>query len=139
MNLNAGRIEILTGELAVLDHQRRGLVAELKRLAGPKVKPGGVLSRVIVYLRHFSDRPATTTELLDYVLSKRPKLQRHACSIQLYRAARRGIIVRQGKGWVLPEGAAPDLPGLPSPVLADEDDNASEQAAGVISRYEDDE
>ena len=103
MNLNEGRIQTLTGELAVLDAQRRGLVTELKRLAGPRVNAGSVISRVLVYLRQFSDRPATTTELLDYVLAKRPQLNRRACTITLYRAARRGHIVRQGRGWVLPE------------------------------------
>ena len=139
MNLNADRIHTLTGELTVLDHQRRALVAELKRLSGPIVRAGSVISRVLVYLRHFADRPASTAELLTYVLAKRPRLSRRACSVQLYRAARIGLIVRQGKGWVLPEDAGAQLPGRPSPVLADEDDNASEKAAGAISRYEGDE
>ena len=97
------RIQTLTSELAVLDSQRRGLVIELKRLQGPRVNPGSVISRVIVYLRHFDTRPITTTELLAYVLAKRPQLNRRACAISLYRAARRGQIVRQGRGWVLPE------------------------------------
>ena len=103
MNLNRGRIETLTGELEVLDAQRRGLVAELKRLQGPRVNAGSVISRVLVYLRQFRDRPATTTELLDYVMAKRPQLNRRAGAIALYRAARIGHIVRQGRGWVLPE------------------------------------
>ena len=103
MNLNEARIGTLTGELAVLDAQRRGLVAELKRLAGPRVNAGSVMSRVLVYLRRFTDRPATTTELLDYVRTKRPQLNRRSGAMMLYRAARRGLIVRQAKGWVLPQ------------------------------------
>ena len=103
MNLNEGRIQTLTGELAVLDAQRRGLVIELKRLAGPRVNAGSVISRVLGYLRRVGDRPATTTELLDYVLAKRPQLNRRSGAMTLYRAARMGHIVRRGRGWVLPE------------------------------------
>ena len=99
------RIDTLTRELAVLDAQRRGLVAELRRLTGPRINAGSVISRVLGYLRCISRRasgPATTTELLDYILSVRPQLKRKATAIALYRAARRRLIVRQGEGWVLP-------------------------------------
>ena len=86
----------------MLDAQRRGLVAELRRLAGHRANAGSVINRVLGYLRRVSG-PATTTELLDYILSERPGLNRTACATSLYRAARRSQIVRQGRGWVLPE------------------------------------
>ena len=110
----AGRIEILTHELEVLDAQRRGLVAELRRLGGPRVNAGSVIARVLGYL-HLVSGPASTTELLDYILMERPGLNRRACAITLYRAGKRNQIVRQGGGWVLPEDAGvrrPASPGL---------------------------
>ena len=100
--MQPARLDTLTRELAVLDAQRRGLVAEIKALTGPRVNAGSVINRVIGYLRRVSG-PATTTELLDYILSVRPRLNRRACAITLYRAARRSQIVRRGRGWVLPE------------------------------------
>ena len=102
MALDTGRIEILTHELEVLDTQRRGLVAELRRLSGRRVNAGSVITRVLGYLRRVSG-PASTTELLDYILMERPGLNRRACAVSLYRAGRRSQIVRQGRGWILPE------------------------------------
>ena len=59
MALDTVRIETLTRELTVLDAQRRGLVTELKRLAGRRVNAGSVTSRVLGYLRRVGG-PATT-------------------------------------------------------------------------------
>ena len=101
----AEQIETRTHELAVLDHQRRGLVAELGRLARHRVQKGSVTDLAIGYLRRFSG-PATTREVLDYILRQRPWLNRAGCAVALYRAARRHQIVRQDRGWVLPEDAA---------------------------------
>ena len=96
MALDTARISTLTRELTVLDAQRRGLVAELRRLAGRRVNAGSVTDRVLGYLRRVGG-PATTTELLDFIVSERPRLNRRACAVSLYLAARRG------RGWVLPE------------------------------------
>ena len=82
--LNTARIETLTRELQVLDAQRRGLVAELKRLDGRRVNAGSVTGRVLAYLRRF-DGPAITTELLDFIVSERPRLNRRACAVSLSR------------------------------------------------------
>ena len=82
--LNTARIETLTRELQVLDAQRRGLVAELKRLDGRRVNAGSVTGRVLAYLRRF-DGPASTTELLDFIVSERPRLNRRACAVSLSR------------------------------------------------------
>ena len=62
--MQPARLDTLTRELAVLDAQRRGLVAEIKALTGPRVNAGSVINRVIGYLRRFGG-PATTTEILD--------------------------------------------------------------------------
>ena len=102
MAMDMARIETLTRELDVLDAQRRGLVAELRRLAGRRVNAGSVTGRVLAYLQRFGG-PATTTEILDFIISERPRLNRRACAVTLYRAARRKQIVREGPGWVLPE------------------------------------
>ena len=102
MAMQPARLDTLTRELAVLDAQRRGLVAEIKALTGPRVNAGSVTSRVLGYLRRVGG-PATTTEILDFIIAERPRLNRRACAITLYRAARRSQIVRRGRGWVLPE------------------------------------
>ena len=101
----ADRIAILTHELEVLDSQRRGLVAELCRLAGHPVRKGSVTYFVLFYLKRYGG-PATSTEILDFIGAERPQLKRTACSVSLYRAARRGQIVRMGGGWVLPDADA---------------------------------
>ena len=98
------RIETLTRELEVLDAQRRGLVAELGRLAGHRVNKGSVTALALGYLRRFGG-PATTREIVDYILRQRPGLNRAACGVALYRAARRNQIVRRDRCWVLPEVA----------------------------------
>ena len=59
MALGTARIETLTRELVVLDAQRRGIVAELKRLVGRRVNAGSVTGRVLGYLRRVGG-PATT-------------------------------------------------------------------------------
>ena len=100
----ADQRETLTRELEVLDAQRRGLVDELRQLAGYRVNRGSVISRALAYLRRFGG-PATTTEILDFIIAERPRLNRRACAITLYRAARHDQIVREGPGWVLPESA----------------------------------
>ena len=102
MMLNTGRRESLTRELQVLDAQRRGIVAELKRLAGRRVHKGSVTARAIAYLRSFGSA-ATTKELVDFIVAERPMMTRRTCMASLYRAAHWNQIVRQGKGWVLPE------------------------------------
>ena len=102
MVLDADRTQTLTRELEVLDAQRRGIVDELRLLAGHRVNRGSVTARAIAYLRRFGG-PATTTEILDFIIAERPRLNRRACAITLYRAARRSQIVRRGRGWVLPE------------------------------------
>ena len=100
----AEQIETLTRELEVLDAQRRGLVAELGRLAGHRVNKGSVTALALAYLRRFGG-PATTSEILDLILRQRPGLNRAGCGVALYRAARRNQIVRRDRGWVLPEVA----------------------------------
>ena len=105
MVLDAARTQVLTHELEVLDAQRRGLVAELRQLAGHRVNHGSVISRAIAYIRCFSG-PATTTEILDFIIAERPGLNRRACAVTLYRAARWKQIVREGPGWMLPESGA---------------------------------
>ncbi len=105
MVFDADRTETLTRELEVLDAQRRGIVDELRQLAGHRVNRGSVVARAIAYLRRFGG-PATTTEILDFIIAERPRLNRRACAISLYRAARWNHIVREGPGWVLPEAAA---------------------------------
>ena len=112
----AERIQTLTHELEVLDAQRRGLVAELARLAGHRVQKGSVTALALGYLRQFGG-PATTGEVLDYILLQRPWMNRAGVGVALYRAARRNQIVRQGRGWVLPEDAGARRPA--SHVLAD--------------------
>ena len=102
MVLDAARTETLTRELEVLDAQRRGLIDELRQLAGHRVNRGSVIARAIAYLRRFGG-PATTTEILDFIIAERPRLNRRACAITLYRAERHNQIVREGPGWVLPE------------------------------------
>ena len=102
MTLDTDRIETLTRELRVLDAQRLGLVAALKRLSGHRVVAGSVTSLVLTYLRHCGG-PASTATILDFIASERPELNRRACTVTLYRAARRSQIVRRGRGWVLPE------------------------------------
>ena len=102
MAFDAGRTETLKHELQVLDSQRRGIVAELRRLADRRVNAGSVTDRVIAYLQRFGG-PASTKVLLDFIVSERPGLNRRACAVTLYRAERRSQIVRQGRGWVLPE------------------------------------
>ena len=103
--LNAARTATLTRELAVLDAQRRALVAALHKLSPRRVYPGSVTGRAIAYLSRFPG-PATTTEILDFIIAERPQLNRRACAVTLYRAGRRKQIVREGPGWVLPEAAA---------------------------------
>ena len=105
MVFDADRTETLTRELEVLDAQRRGIVDELRQLAGHRVNRGSVTARAIAYLRRFAG-PATTTEILDFIIAERPQLNRRACAVTLYRAERRKQIVREGPGWVLPEAAA---------------------------------
>ena len=105
MVFDADRTETLTRELEVLDAQRRGIVDELRSLAGHRVYRGSVTARAIAYLRRYGG-PATTTEILDFIIAERPRLNRRACAITLYRAERRKQIVREGPGWVLPEAAA---------------------------------
>ena len=100
--LHTARRESLTRELQVLDAQRFGIVAELKRLAGRRVNKGSVTARAIAYLRSFGSA-ATTKELVDFILSERPRMSRRTCMASLYRAAQWKQIMRQGKGWVLPE------------------------------------
>ena len=95
--LNEARINSLTRELEVLDAQRRGLAAELRQLAGHRVNPGSVIASAIAYLRRFGG-PATTTEILDFIIAERPRLNRRACAVTLYRAERRKQIVREGPG-----------------------------------------
>ena len=82
--LNTARIETLTRELQVLDAQRRGLVAELKQLEGRRINRGSVTARAIAYLRRFGGS-AITTELLDFIVSERPRLNRRACAVSLSR------------------------------------------------------
>ena len=115
-NAVAERIQTLSHELEVLDSQRRGLVAELARLAGHRVKKGSVTDLAIGYIRRFGG-PATTREILDFILRQRPWMNRSGCGVSVYRAARRNQIVRQGRGWVLPEDAGgPPVPRpLPPP------------------------
>ena len=105
MVVDAERTQILTDELSVLDSQRRAIVAELKHLAGHRVNRGSVIARAIVYLRRFGG-PATTTEIVDFIIAERPRLNRRACALSLYRAERWNHLVRRGRGWVLPEGDA---------------------------------
>ena len=95
--LNEARINSLTRELEVLDAQRRGLAAELRQLAGHRVNPGSVIYDALAYLRRFGG-PATTTEILDFIIAERPRLNRRACAVTLYRAERRKQIVREGPG-----------------------------------------
>ena len=66
MVLDADRTQTLTRELAVLDAQRRGLVAELRRLAGHRVNKGSVTALALGYLRRFGG-PIPTREILDYL------------------------------------------------------------------------
>ena len=68
------------------------------------VNKGSVTALALGYLRRFGG-PATTSEILDLILRQRPGLNRKACAIALYRAARRNQIVRRDRGWVLPEVA----------------------------------
>ena len=105
MVLDAARTQTLTRELEVLDAQRRGIVAALRQLAGRRVNRGSVTSRALAYLRRFGG-PATTKEILDFIIAERPRLNRRACAISLYRAARKNQIVREGPGWMLPESGA---------------------------------
>ena len=128
MALGTARIESLTRELVVLDAQRRGIVAELKRLVGRRVNAGSVTGRVIAYLERFGG-PATTTEILDFIIAERPRLKRRACSATLYRAARRRQIVRQGPGWVLPDAAAGPR-GEDRPSAGDAEDAAASRDEG---------
>ena len=106
--MQADRRQSLARELKVLDSQRRGIVAELKRLSGRRVNTGSVTDRALAYLRRFGSA-ATTKELVDFILGARPELDRTACMIALYRAARLNQIMRKGKGWVLPDADAPGL------------------------------
>ena len=112
----AQQIEARTHELSVLDSQRRGLVAELARLAGHRVNKGSVTDLVIGYLRRFRS-PATTREILDFIMRHRPWMNRDGLGVALYRAGRRNQIVRKDRGWVLPEdGGGPPVPRpLPPP------------------------
>ena len=103
MMLNTARIETLTRELQVLDAQRRGLVAELKQLEGRRINRGSVTARALAYLRRF-DGPASSKEIVDFIIAECPQLNRRACLMALYRAARCNQIVRQGRNWVLPAG-----------------------------------
>ena len=105
MMFDAERAATLTRELEVLDAQRRGLVAQLRQLVVRRVYEGSVTGRAIAYLRRFPG-PATTKEILDFIIAERPRLNRRACAVSLYRAGRRKQIVREGPGWVLPEAAA---------------------------------
>ena len=106
--LQSARREALARELKVLDSQRRGIVAALKRLEGRRVNTGSVTDRALAYLRRFGSA-ATTKELADFILSARPELNRTAIMIALYRCARLHQIVRKGRGWVLPESGADDV------------------------------
>ena len=80
MVFDADRTETLTRELEVLDAQRRGIVDELRSLAGHRVYRGSVTARALAYLRRFGG-PATTTEILDFIIAERPRLNRRACAI----------------------------------------------------------
>ena len=105
MTPNAARIETLTRELRVLDAQRLGLVAELKRLRGHRVVAGSVTCLILTCLRH-SSRPLSTSTVLDFIVSKRAELNRRSCMVTIYRAAAQNQIVRHGSGWMLPEAGA---------------------------------
>ena len=104
MDNDFDRVRRLKAELVVLDAQRRGMTAEIQRITGSKPRRASVMGRMIAYLRNVGG-PATTEELLEFVLQERPALNRTACRVSLYRGARASQIVRQGPGWVLPAAA----------------------------------
>ena len=103
--LDRARRESLVRELTVLDSQRRGIVAVLKRMEGRRVNKGSVTDRALAYLNRFGSA-ASTKELVDFILTARPELNRAAIMTALYRAARLQQIVRKGRSWVLPEAGA---------------------------------
>ena len=82
MAMQPARLDTLTRELAVLDAQRRGLVAEIKALTGPRVNAGSVTSRVLGYLRRVGG-PATTPARSCTVPRSTPR------SSESYRVSRR--------------------------------------------------
>ena len=95
------RLRRLKDELVVLDAQRRGMTAEIARITGSKPRRHSVVGRMVAYLRNVGG-PATTAELLTFVLQERPTLNPRACRVSLYRGAKASQIIRQGAGWVLP-------------------------------------
>ena len=95
------RLRRLKEELVVLDSQRRGMTAEIGRIMGTRPRRSSVMGRMVAYLRNVGG-PATTKELLTFVMQERPDLSRRACRVSLYRGAKASHIIRHGAGWVLP-------------------------------------